>query len=94
MSDVKMNDLKRHDKILFARIMPILGYYEIHDCVVATVHEDDYCTVCDNKSKQSFPLSKRRAEEVLFRDRKLAVKYIKEQKELNKDVKIYEEDEE
>lgn len=90
MSDVNMNELKRHDKILFARVMAKLGYYEIHDCVVATVH-DDYCTVCDNKTKQSFLMHKPRAEEVLFRDRGLAVKYIKEQKEINKDVKVYTE---
>ena len=92
MSDVKMNDLKRHDKVLFARIMPRLGYYELHECVVATIHTDDYCTICDVKTKQSFLMHKPRAEEVLFHDRKLAVKYIKEQKELNKDVKTYKED--
>ena len=92
MSDVKMNDLKRHDKVLFARIMPTLGYYEIHDCSVATIHTDDYCTVCDVKTKQSHLIHKAKAEKVLFKDRKLAVKYLKEQKELNKDVKTFKED--
>ena len=93
MSDVKMNELKRHDKVLFARIMARLGYYEIHECSVATVHDDDYCTVCDIKTKQSFLMHKPRAEEVLFKDRKLALEYLAEQKELNKDVKTYKEDE-
>ena len=93
MSDVKMNDLKRHDKVLFARIMPRLEYYEIHECVVATVHNDDYCTICDVKTKQSFLMHKPRAEEVLFHDRKLALKYIKEQKKINKNVKTYKKDE-
>ena len=93
MSDVKMDNLKRHDKVLFARIMPRLKYYEIHECSVATVHENDYCTVCDVKTKQSFLMHKPRAEEVLFYDRKMAVDYLAEQKELNKDVKTYKEDE-
>ena len=94
MSDIRMNELKRHDKVLFVRIMPSLKYYEIHECSVATVHSDDYCTVCDIKTKQSFLMHKPRAEEVLFKDRKLALEYLAEQKELNKDVKTYKEDEE
>ena len=93
MSDVKMNDLKRHDKVYFARIMPRLDYYEIHECSVATMHSDDYCTVCDVKTKQSFLMHKPRAEEVLFHDRKLALNYLKEQKKINKNVKIYRKDE-
>lgn len=91
---VKMNDLKRHDKVLFARIMPKMGYYEIHDCIVATIHSDDYCTVCDSKTKQSFLMHKPRAEEVLFKDRKLALKYLDEQRKLNKNVIVFKEDEE
>ena len=94
MSDVKMDNLKRHDRVLFARIMPRLKYYEIHECSVATVHENDYCTVCDTKTKQSFLMHRPRAEEVLFYDRKMALDYLAEQKELNKDVKTYKEDEE
>lgn len=92
MSDVKMNELKRHDKVLFARVMAKLGYYEIHECSVATVH-DDYCTVCDIKTRQSFLMHKPRAEEVLFKDRKLALNYLKEQKQINKDVIVCKDDE-
>lgn len=98
MSDVKLEELHRHDKVLFARIMPKLGYYEIHECVVVTLHNtmfdnSDYCTVCDTKTKQAFLVHKPRVEEVLFKDRKLAVEYIKEQKKINKDVKVYKKDE-
>lgn len=92
MSDVKMNELNKHDKVLFARIMPQLDYYEIHECKVATVHNDDYCTVCDVKTKQSFLMHKPRAEEVLFHNRKLALNYLKEQKKINKNVRTYKKD--
>ena len=37
-------------------------------------------------------MHKPRAEEVLFKDRKLALEYLAEQKELNKDVETYKED--
>ena len=96
MSDVKLDELHKHDKVLFTRIMPKLGYYEIHDCVVATLHNvlhdnSDYCTVCDTKTKQSFLIHKPRVEEVLFRDRRLALEYLEEEKRINKDVKVYKE---
>ena len=38
-------------------------------------------------------MHKPRAEEVLFHDRKLALKYLKEQKIINKDVRVYKKDE-
>ncbi|MBQ4523570.1 MAG: hypothetical protein IJA10_11565 [Lachnospiraceae bacterium] len=77
---VKLDELKKHDKVFFARTMPKLGYYEIFDCVVVDIDEK-YCIVSDTKTKQSFLIHNSRAEEVLFKDRKLAVKYLKEEEQ-------------
>ncbi len=90
LSDIKFDELKKKDKVLFVRIIPPLGYYEIHDTIVIT-KKDDYCTVSDKRTKQSFLLDKKYAEEVLFNDRKKALSYLNEQKEKNKDTKVYEE---
>lgn len=85
MSDIKFEELKRKDRLYFTRMMPKLGYYEIHEVSVATHHvgEDNYCTVSDINTKQSFLLHKPRAEQTLFIDRQKALEYLKEQKALN-----------
>lgn len=79
---IKLNELKRKDKVFFARTMPKLDYYEVFDCVVVSVDEK-YCIVSDTKTKQSFLLHNKRAEEVLFTDRKLALKYLREEESKN-----------
>ena len=79
---IKLNELKRKDKVFFARTMPKLDYYEVFDCVVVSVDEK-YCIVSDTKTKQSFLIHNARAEKVLFKDRKLALKYLREEESKN-----------
>ena len=79
---INLNELKKHDKLFFVRTMPKLNYYEIFDCVVVNIDEK-YCIVSDVKTKQSFLIHNSRAEKVLFKDRKLALKYLKEEEKRN-----------
>lgn len=79
---VNLNELKKHDTVIFVRTMPRLNYYEMFDCVVVNI-DDKHCIVSDKKTKQSFLLHNKRAEEVLFTDRKLALKYLREEESKN-----------
>lgn len=85
MSDINYNSLNHKDKLYFVRMMPKLGYFEIHEVVVATMHTFDenskpYCTVSDVKTKQTYLLGQKYAEQVLFKDRSKALEFLKEQK--------------
>ena len=85
MTDIEYDSLKRKDKLYFVRMMPKLGYFEIHEVSVATHYtkeerDNPYCTVSDTKTKQSYLLGQKYAEKVLFRHREKALKFLKEQK--------------
>lgn len=80
---------QRGDKLYFARIMPKFGYYEIHDVVVVQAYED-HILVCETKTKQSFIFNvNEKGVESLFLDRDEALKYLKDKKKKNKDVKLF-----
>lgn len=82
-------DCQRGDKLYFARIMPKFGYYEIHDVVMVNKY-DDHCSVCETKTKQSFLFNvKENGVDTLFVDRDEALKYLKDEKKKNKDVKLF-----
>ena len=88
MTKEEYDKLKKGDELHFARVMPRLGYYEIHDVVVVTKY-DDHCSVSEKKTKQAFLFSTSNALECLYFDRKDALDYLKEEKKNNKDVKVY-----
>ena len=91
VSDVKFEELERGDKVLFARVLPNIGYYEIIELKIITVDKDkQYCSgAAQDKTKHMYLFnSKKHAETVLFKSRKLALEYLKEMKEKYKDVKI------
>lgn len=92
--DIDYEKLKRKDKLYYTRMMPKLGYYEIHEVKVSTHYtseerENPYCTVSDIKSKQSYLLGKKYAELTLFTHRDKALEFIKQ--EQSKSVKRYNE---
>ena len=74
-SDVIFEDLKKGDPVCFVRVLPITGIYELLDLNIVTVH-DTYCTGVDTRTKQTHVISKQYAEEILFKDRTLALKYL------------------
>ena len=88
MTKLEYEEIQKGDSLYFARIMPSLGYYEIHDVVLVTKY-DDHCSVCELKTKQSFIFNLKTLQDQLYVDREEALAYIKEMKKKNKDVKVY-----
>ena len=88
MTHLEYEDIQKGDSLYFARMMPSFGYYEIHDVVLVT-KQNDYCTVCETKTKQSFIFNLKSMYKQLYIDRDEALTYLKEQKKKNKNVKVY-----
>lgn len=88
MTQLQYEDIQKGDALYFARIMPKFGYYEIHDVVMVTKY-NDYCTVCETKTKQCFLLSVKDIEDRLYIIRDDALGYLREEEKKNKDVKVY-----
>lgn len=87
-SDIEYSKLERGDNLIYARIMPKIGYYELIDVHLVS-HYDEYCTVTDIKTKQTYIIGRKLSGQLLYKNRKLALKYLNEQKEANKDIKVY-----
>lgn len=87
-SDIEYSKLERGDNLIYARIMPKIGYYELLDVHLVS-HNDEYCTVTDVKTKQTYLIGRNLSGQLLYKNRKLALKYLNEQKEANKDIKVY-----
>lgn len=90
MSDINYGELKKGDSVVFARVLPRIGYYELLDLHIVSVYEK-YCTGADLKTKQTHSFNRKLAEEVLFLDRDLAIEYLNKKKLENKNVKVAEE---
>ena len=90
ISDIRYENIHKGDKLLFARVLPKVGDYELLDLLIISVY-DDYCTGTDTKTRQSYCFGKDYAKEVLFKDRKLAIQYLNDKKEENKNIKVAEE---
>ena len=88
MTQLEYEDIQKGDSLYFARMMPSFGYYEIHDVVVVT-KADDYCTVCETKTKQSFIFNLKSMYQQLYVNRDEALTYLKEEKKKNKNIKVY-----
>lgn len=88
MTQNEYEELERGDKVYFARVLPPLGYYEIHEVVMINKN-DEYCTATEQKTKQTFLFMLKDVTERLYIDRSEALKYLKEQKVKNKDVVVY-----
>ena len=89
-SDVDYDSLKRGDPILYARVIPNVGYYEILDTHIVSKYPD-YCTVTESKSKQTFIIDRHHAESVLYINRKHALDYLKTMQYENRNVKVAQE---
>lgn len=89
-SDIEYSKLERGDNLIYARIMPKIGYYELLDVYLVS-HNDEYCTVTDVKTKQTYLIERRFSKYLLYTNRKLALKYLKEQKKKNKDLVVFSE---
>ena len=90
MSDITYENLKKGDSVIFARVLPKIGYYELLDLHVVSVY-NKYCTGADTKTKQTYCFGKKRAEDVLFLNRNLAIEYLDKKKQKNRNIKIAEE---
>lgn len=92
MTRTEYDKIEKGDSLLYARVMPELGYYEIHDVRLVT-KQDDYCSVTDGKSKQMFLFIKNDIFTRLYLKRVDALNFLKEQKEKYKDVKVLTDEE-
>jgi len=75
MSDISYEELKKGDSVVFARVLPKIGYYELIDLHIVSVYEK-YCTDADLKTKQTYSFNRKLAEDVLFFDRNMAIEYL------------------
>lgn len=87
MTVQEYEELERGDIVYYARIMPQLGYYEVHTLVIIT-HLEEYCTGTESESKQTFIFNPKNACMYLFKERDDAVNALKEFKIKYKDVRI------
>lgn len=87
MTIQEYDELERGDKVYYTRIMPQLGYYEIHNLHIVT-HDDEYCTGAESESKQTFIFNKNNACMYLFLQRDEALQALKDFKTKYKDVRI------
>lgn len=87
MTVQEYEELERGDIVYYARIMPQLGYYEVHTLVIIT-HLDEYCTGTESESKQTFIFNPKNACMYLFKELNDAKKALKGFKEQYKDVRI------
>lgn len=90
MSDINYEKLQKGDSVVFARVLPKIGYYELLDLHIVSVYEK-YCTGTDSKTKQTYSFNRKLAEEVLFLNRNMATEYLNKRKLENKDIKVTEE---
>ncbi len=86
-SDIEYEKLKRGNKLIYARVISKIGYYELLDVHLVS-HHKDYCTVTDIKTRQTYLIGRSLSNEVLYISRKLALDYLVEQQEKNKDVVV------
>lgn len=83
-SDIEYEKLKRGNKLIYARVISKIGYYELLDVHLVS-HYKDYCTVTNIKTRQTYLIGRSLSREVLYISRRLALKYLVEQQK-NKDV--------
>ena len=88
MSDIKYDELKKNDDVIFARILPKLNVYETINLHIASIFAT-HCIGIDPKTKKIYCFIKEDAEEHLFKDKNLANEYLKKKKEENKNIKTY-----
>lgn len=89
-SDIEYDKLKRGDELIYTRVLAKIGYYELLDVHLVS-HNDEYCTVTDTKTKQTYLIERKFSKYLLYTNRKLALKYLKEQKEKNKNLVVFTE---
>ena len=81
MSDVKYNELKKNDDVIFARILPKLNVYETINLHIASIFAT-HCIGIDPKTKKRYCFIKEDAEEHLFKDKKSAQEWVEREEKL------------
>ena len=78
------------DKLVPNRYLTLKNGQKIQSVYLWIVpkHHKDYCTVTDIKTRQTYLIGRSLSNEVLYISRKLALDYLVEQQEKNKDVVV------
>lgn len=78
------DDLKKGDKVYYARIMPNLGLYEVCELTIRTV-EDNYFVGLENISKRAHLFTyKSFDKDIIFKNRKECLAKVKESEKCKK----------
>lgn len=80
-----MFDLKKKDVVYYVRVIPSAGIYELCELSVRTVEDDYFVGVEKGHDRHAFLLNKDKTDKIVFKDRKVALKVLKEY-EKNKEV--------
>ena len=74
-----MNDLKKNDIVYYTRIIPSVGIYEVCELKIRTV-KDTYFVGLDERDKHACLFSEKHLDKMVFKNKKEALKVIKELK--------------
>lgn len=75
MANLILNDLKKGDKIYYARIIPTTDIYEVGDLIIRMV-ADTWLSATDKRSKQAYIFSNKQLNEDIFMKREDALKKV------------------
>ena len=84
-----MSELKKKDVVYYARIIPTSGIYDVLELKIRTVEKDWFVGI-EKRDKQAFLFENDTINKTVFKDRKKALKKVKDA-ELNKKEIINEE---
>ena len=90
MSDLNYDSLQKGDIVLYARVLPKVGYYELLELKL-NIKDDQHCVGVESTTKRSYIFSRSLAEQVLFINRRAGIDYLDEKKLENKNVKVAKE---
>ena len=75
-----MLDLKKKDTVYYVRVIPSAGIYDLCELSVRTIEEDYFVGVEKQHDRHAFLLHNDRFGKTVFKDRKTALKALKEYK--------------
>lgn len=83
--------VKKKDKMYYARILPTADVYDVCDLIIRTV-EDDWFVGMDKRDKHAYIFNNSDIGKIVFSDRTIALEKVR-QEEMNKPINYYNEKE-
>lgn len=75
-----MQEIKKGDKLYYARILPITGIYDVCDLIVRTV-TDDWFVGVDKRDKHAYLFGSNAFRRNIYREREMALNAVRKAEE-------------